>query len=51
MAEFMNSKTNFSEMSRLVRIECTKGLRNKMEDRLAILLKSELEKSLDEIET
>ena len=47
MAEFMNSKIKFSAMPRLLRISCTKGLRNKMEARLAALLKSELEKNLN----
>lgn len=49
MAEFMNSKIKFSAMPRLLRISCTKGLRNKMEARLATLLKAELEKNLNEI--
>ena len=48
MAEFMNPRVKFSAMPRLVRISCTKGLRNKMEARLATLLKSELEKNLNE---
>jgi len=51
MAEFMNSKLKFSEMSRLQRISCTKELRNAMESRMGGLLKMELEKSLNEIET
>ena len=45
----MNPRIKFSAMPRLVRISCTKGLRNKMEARLATLLKSELEKNLNEI--
>ena len=51
MAEFMNGKLKFSEMSRLQRISCTKELRNAMETRMGGLLKAELEKSLNEIET
>jgi len=51
MAEFMNGKLKFSEMSRLQRISCTKELRNAMESRMGGLLKMELEKSLNEIET
>jgi len=51
MAEFMNGKLKFSEMSRLQRISCTKVLRTAMETRKAELLKVELEKSLNEIES
>ena len=51
MAEFMNGKLKFSEMSRLQRISCTKKLRNSMETRMSTLLQFELEKSLNEIET
>lgn len=51
MAEFMNGKLKFSEMSRLQRISCTKELRNAMESRMGKLLQFELEKSLNEIET
>ena len=51
MAEFMNGKLKFSEMSRLERISCTKDLRNAMEIRMGRLLQSELEKSLNEIES
>jgi len=50
MAEFMNGKLKFSEMSRLQRISCTKELRNAMEKRMGKLLQFELEKSLNEIE-
>ena len=50
MAEFMNGKLKFSEMSRLQRISCTKELRNAMEKRMGKLLQYELEKSLNEIE-
>jgi len=50
MAEFMNGKLKFSEMSRLQRISCTKELRNAMESRMGKLLQFELEKSLNEIE-
>jgi len=50
MAEFMNGKLKFSEMSRLQRISCTKELRNAMETRMGKLLQFELEKSLNEIE-
>ena len=49
MAEFMNNKIKFTAMPRLLRISCTKGLRNRMEARLSTLLKSELEKNLNEI--
>ena len=51
MAEFMNAKLKFSEMSRLETISCTKELRNAMEIRMGRLLQSELEKSLNEIES
>jgi len=51
MAEFMNQKLKFADLSRLQRISCTKGLRNSMESRMSVLLKSELEKSLNDIET
>merc|ERR1711962_1652175 len=37
MIEFMNPKVKFSEMTRLQRISCIKGLRNSMEDRTAKL--------------
>jgi len=50
MAEFMNGKLKFSEMSRLQRISCTKELRSSMENRMGKLLQFELEKSLNEIE-
>lgn len=50
MIEFMNPKVKFSEMSRLQRISCIKGLRNMMEDRTAALLQAELEKSLSSID-
>merc|ERR1719339_215569 len=50
MAEFMNGKLKFSEMSRLQRISCTKELRNAMESRMGKLLQFELKKSLNEIE-
>jgi len=51
MAEFMNQKLKFADLSRLQRISCTKGLRNSMESRMSVLLKSELEKSLNDIDT
>ena len=51
MAEFMNQKLKFADLSRLQRISCTKGLRNSMESRMSELLKSELEKSLNDIDT
>ena len=51
MAEFMNGKLKFSEMSRLERISCTKELRNAMEMRMGRLLQAELEQSLTEIES
>ena len=47
----MNQKLKFTEMSRLQRISCTKVLRNIMESRMSELLKSELEKSLNDIDT
>merc|ERR1711936_1113192 len=51
MAEFMNQKLKFSDLTRLQRISCTKVLRNTMESRMSELLKSELEKSLNDIDT
>jgi hypothetical protein len=51
MAQFMNGKLKFSEMSRLQRISCTKELRDAMDLRMGKLLQFELEKSLNEIET
>merc|ERR1719420_86699 len=51
MAQFMNTKRKFTDMSRLDRISCTKELRNSMETRMADLLKTELENSLNEIDT
>merc|ERR1711935_566634 len=48
--EFLSPKVKFSEMSRIQRISCIKGLRNAMEDRSARLLQFELEKSLSGIE-
>merc|ERR1712025_930480 len=51
MAQFMNTKRKFTDMSRLDRISCTKELRNNMETRMADLLKTELENSLNEIDT
>ena len=41
MAEFMNGKLKFSEMSRLQRISCTKELRSSMENRIGKLLQAE----------
>jgi len=49
MAEFMNTKLSFKDMSRLQRITCTKVLRGAMESRMGLLLQSELQKSLDDI--
>jgi len=49
MAEFMNGKLKFTEMSRNDRIRCTKKLRTAMETRKGELLEKELEKSLNEI--
>lgn len=46
MIDFMNPKVKFSQMTRLQRISCIKGVRNSMEDRTAKLLQFELEKSL-----
>ena len=51
MAQFMNTKRKFTDMSRLDRISCTKELRTSMETRMADLLKTELENSLNEIDT
>merc|ERR1719282_992641 len=51
MAQFMNTKRKFTDMSRLDRISCTKELRNSIETRMADLLKTELENSLNEIDT
>ena len=50
MAEFMNGKLKFSQMSRLQRIGCIKELRTMMESRMGELLKAELESSLNGIE-
>ena len=64
MAEFMNGKLKFGELSRGQRIGCTKvregrrrgrrsllqGLRNLMETRMSALLSSELDKSLAQIQ-
>ena len=49
MAQFMNAKLKFGEMSRLQRISCTKELRTVMESRMSKLLQFELENSLNEI--
>jgi len=49
MAQFMNGKLKFGEMSRLQRISCTKELRTVMESRMSKLLQFELENSLNEI--
>lgn len=43
MAEFMNGRRQFSEMSRIERIQCTKDLRGEMEARRAMLLQMELD--------
>jgi len=43
MAQFMNDRKTFSEMSRVERITCTKELRVDMEARRADLLRMELE--------
>jgi hypothetical protein len=43
MAEFMNQRRTFTEMSRIERIQCTKDLRGAMETRRADLLKMELD--------
>merc|ERR1712058_150855 len=50
MAEFMNGKLKFSQMSRIQRIGCIKELRTMMESRMGELLKAELESSLNGIE-
>jgi len=50
MAEFMNNRLKFEEMSKSQRISCTKVLRTKMEERMSELLSSELEKSINDIE-
>jgi len=49
MKDFLDTKVQFSKMSRLQRISCIKVLRNSMEDRSAKLLQYELEKSLSGI--
>ena len=49
MAQFMNPKTKFSDLSRLQRISCTKEMRTAMEERMGDLLETELQKSLDNI--
>jgi len=49
MAEFMNKKLKFSEMSRSQRISCIKSLRDSMELRMADLLQKEVEENLNDI--
>jgi len=50
MAEFMNGRLKFEEMSKSQRISCTKVLRTKMEERMSKLLSSELEQSFNQIQ-
>jgi len=49
MAQFMNGRLKFEDMSRIERISCTKVLRNGMETRMSELLSAELDKSLNQI--
>jgi len=51
MAQFMNNKLEFSKMSRIQRISCTKELRNTMENRVTQLLKDELEDTFNQLDT
>jgi len=50
MAEFMNGRLKFEEMSKSQRIGCTKVLRTKMEERMSELLSVELEQSINQIQ-
>jgi hypothetical protein len=50
MAEFMNGRLKFEEMSKSQRIGCTKVLRTKMEERTSELLSVELEQSINQIQ-
>jgi len=50
MAEFMNGRLKFEDMSKSQRIGCTKVLRTKMEERMSELLSSELEQSINQIQ-
>jgi hypothetical protein len=50
MAEFMNGRLKFEEMSKSQRISCTKVLRTKMEDRMSELLSLELDQSFNHIQ-
>jgi len=50
MAEFMNGRLKFEEMSKSQRIDCTKVLRTKMEERMSELLSLELDQSFNHIQ-
>jgi len=50
MAEFMNRRLKFEEMSKGQRIDCTKVLRTKMEERMSELLSLELDQSFNQIQ-
>jgi hypothetical protein len=50
MAQFMNPKLIFADMSRIERITCTKEIRNKMETQMIKLLQFEVTSSLDKIQ-
>jgi hypothetical protein len=50
MAEFMNGRLKFEEMSKNQRIACTKVLRTKMEERMSEILSLELDQSFNQIQ-
>jgi hypothetical protein len=50
MAEFMNGRLKFEEMSKNQRIGCTKVLRTKMEERMSEILSLELDQSFNQIQ-
>merc|ERR1719154_748301 len=51
MAQFMNKNIQFSKMSRIQRISCTKEMRNTMEERVSRLLQEELEDTFSQLDT
>jgi len=51
MAQFMNKNIQFSNMSRIQRISCTKEMRKTMEERVAKLLQKELEDTFSQLDT
>jgi hypothetical protein len=51
MAQFMNPKLDFAEMSRIERISCTKELRTSMETQMIKLLQFEVKSSLSQIDS